>query len=172
MFTTVLKVALLALPAAYVYHRLYLKRAPEAQAPPEQPEEKKEEEKPKTIMQPPNTNLAPPKDDPFTLEQLREFDGSTTDKPIYVAIKGTIFDVSHKRDTYGKGGSYNIFAGKDASKAFGLSSLKAEDAIPDYTQLPDADKKVLNDWYDFFTKRYNVVGKVIDLPPFAVPSNL
>lgn len=88
MFTTVFKVALLALPAAYVYHRLFLKREPEAQAPPEQPEEKKEEEKPKTIMQPPNTNLAPPKDDPFTLEQLREFDGSTPDKPIYVAIKG------------------------------------------------------------------------------------
>ena len=66
-------------------------------------------------------------------------------------LAGTIFDVTHKRDTYGKGGSYHIFAGKDASKAFGLSSLKAEDAIPDYSALPEADLKVLNDWYDFFT---------------------
>lgn len=171
MFSTILKAALLALPVAYIYYHLYLK--PTAQAPPQEPEEKKEQEEQKTIMQAPRTDLAPPKDDPFTLEQLREFDGSTSDKPIYVAIKGTplllinpwsrakqnltqmpigtVFDVSHKRETYGKGGSYNVFAGKDASKAFGLSSLKVEDAIPDYSTLPEADMKVLNDWYDFFT---------------------
>ena len=39
-------------------------------------------------MQPARTDLAPPKDDPFTQEQLREFDGSDPEKPIYVAIKG------------------------------------------------------------------------------------
>ena len=49
------------------------------------------EEKPKSIMQPPRTDLAPPKDDPFTLDQLKEFDGSNADKPIYVAIKGEIY---------------------------------------------------------------------------------
>ncbi|CAL1706118.1 unnamed protein product [Somion occarium] len=127
-------------------------------------EKEEEDEKPKTIMQPARTDLAPPKDDPFTLEQLREFDGSSTDKPIYVAIKGTVFDVSHKRETYGPGASYNLFAGKDASKALGMSSLKEEDATPDYSTLPEAEMKVLNDWHDFFSKRYNVVGKVIDLP--------
>ncbi|KAI0088119.1 progesterone binding protein [Irpex rosettiformis] len=116
-------------------------------------------------MQPARTDLAPPKDDPFTLQQLKEFDGSDTDKPIYVAIKGTVFDVSHKRETYGKGGSYNLFAGKDASKALGKSSLKEEDASPDYSDLPEAELKVLNDWHGFFLKRYNVIGKVIDLPP-------
>jgi hypothetical protein len=43
----------------------------------------------KSIMQPPRTDLAPPKDDPFTLEQLKAFDGSDPSKPIYVSIKGT-----------------------------------------------------------------------------------
>ena len=47
------------------------------------------EEKPKkSIMQAENPDLAPPKDDPFTLEQLRDYDGSDSSKPIYVAIKG------------------------------------------------------------------------------------
>lgn len=59
--------------------------------------------------------LAPPKDDPFTLEQLKEFDGSDPNKPVYVSIKGTVFDVSAKRDTYGPGGSYALLAGKDGS---------------------------------------------------------
>ncbi len=43
---------------------------------------------PKSVMQPAQTDLAPPKDDPFTLEQLKEFDGTDSTKPIYVAIKG------------------------------------------------------------------------------------
>lgn len=41
-----------------------------------------------SVMSPPATELAPPKDDIFTIEQLSQFDGSTLDKPIYVAIKG------------------------------------------------------------------------------------
>ena len=64
---------------------------------------------------------------------------------------GTVFDVSHKRETYGKGGSYNLFAGRDASRALGKSSLKEEDASPDYSDLPESDMKVLNDWHSFFT---------------------
>ncbi|ETW81204.1 hypothetical protein HETIRDRAFT_46209 [Heterobasidion irregulare TC 32-1] len=121
-------------------------------------------------MQAERSDLAPPKDDPFTLDQLKQFDGSDPSKPIYVAIKGTVFDVSHKSDTYGPGKSYNLFAGKDASKALGKSSLKPEDAVPDYSDLPENEMKVLNDWHVFFTKRYNVVGKVVDLP--AAVANL
>jgi len=39
-------------------------------------------------MQPARPNLAPPKDDPFTQEQLKAFDGNDPGKPVYVAIKG------------------------------------------------------------------------------------
>lgn len=65
-------------------------------------------------------------------------------------LKGTIFDVSRKADVYGPGKSYNIFAGKDGSKGLGMSSLKSEDAVADYTDLDDKDKKTLDEWYDFF----------------------
>jgi len=41
-----------------------------------------------TIMQAPREDLIPPKDDPFTLEELKAFDGSDASKPVYVAIKG------------------------------------------------------------------------------------
>jgi membrane-associated progesterone receptor component len=123
-------------------------------------------------MQPPAENLAPPKDDPFTPEQLADFDGSDPSKPIYVAIKGAlwyhfftiiggdhwnvawtgdIFDVTHKVEVYGKGKSYNIFAGKDGSKGLGLSSLKPEDAISDYSDLGEKEAKVLDDWHSFFS---------------------
>ncbi|PIL36298.1 hypothetical protein GSI_01961 [Ganoderma sinense ZZ0214-1] len=118
----------------------------------------------KPVMQPPRTDIALPKDDPFTVEQLKQFDGTDPTKPIYVAIKATVFDVTRKADTYGKGKSYNLFAGKDASRALGMSSLKPEDAVSDFSSLSETDMKTLNDWYDFFSKRYDVVGRVIDLP--------
>jgi len=125
----------------------------------------KAQDEPKSIMQPENSDLLPPRDDPFTLGQLKEFDGSDPEKPIYVSIKGTIFDVTAKKAMYGPGGSYAIFAGKDGSKGLGMSSLKNEDAIPDYSTLPESEMKVLNDWHAFFSKRYNIVGRVTDLPP-------
>ncbi|KAH7911015.1 cytochrome b5-like heme/steroid binding domain-containing protein [Hygrophoropsis aurantiaca] len=117
-------------------------------------------------MQPPRNDLDPPKDDPFTAEELSQYNGSDPNKPIYVAIKGDIFDVSRKSDVYGPGKSYNIFAGKDGSKGLGKSSLKLEDAIADYSDLPENEKKVLDDWHTFFSKRYNVVGRITS-PPSA-----
>jgi membrane-associated progesterone receptor component len=53
-----------------------------------------------------------------------------------------------------------VFAGKDASRALAKSSLKIEDCNPEYEDLDDKEKKVLNDWYTFFSKRYSIVGKV------------
>jgi len=113
-------------------------------------------------MQAPRTDLLPAKDDPFSLAELSAFDGADPSKPIYVAIKGTIFDVSNKKDVYGPGKSYNIFAGKDGSQGLGKSSLNPEHAVPDYRDLPENEMKVLNDWHAFFSKRYNIVGRVVD----------
>jgi len=39
-------------------------------------------------MQAPREDLAPPKDDPYTTEELKQYDGSDPSKPILVAIKG------------------------------------------------------------------------------------
>ena len=63
---------------------------------------------------------------------------------------GTVFDVSPKRDVYGPGRSYGLFAGKDASRGLGMSSLRPEHAVPDYAGLSEADRKVLDDWWGFF----------------------
>lgn len=42
----------------------------------------------KPVMQSERTDLAPPKDDKYTLEELKQYDGNDPAKPIYVAIKG------------------------------------------------------------------------------------
>lgn len=103
------------------------------------------------------------------MADLSAFDGKDAAKPIYVAIKGKVFDVSAKREMYGPGAGYNIFAGKDASKGLGefisdpssedprststgMSSLDPKDAVSDYSSLTEAQVKTLDQWESFFEK--------------------
>ncbi|OAA68237.1 Cytochrome b5 [Niveomyces insectorum RCEF 264] len=53
------------------------------------------------------------------------------------------------------------FAGKDASRALAKTSTSPDDVKPEWKDLDDKEKGVLNDWVTFFSKRYNVVGKVV-----------
>ncbi|KAH8147856.1 uncharacterized protein LAJ45_07957 [Morchella importuna] len=103
--------------------------------------------------------LAPPKEDPISVEHLAKCSGANPDYPTYVAIKGTVFDVTGN-SSYAPGGAYHVFAGKDASRALAKSSVKEEDALPEWSDLSEKEKGVLNDWFTFFSKRYNIVGKV------------
>jgi len=59
-----------------------------------------------------------------------------------------------------------VFAGKDASGALAKTSTKEEDVTSEWKHLGDKEKSTLNDWVTFFSKRYNVVGKVKDATNF------
>eukprot|EP01135_Chromosphaera_perkinsii_P006608 Nk52_evm10s554 gene=Nk52_evmTU10s554 len=96
----------------------------------------------------------------FTKEELAKYNGEDESLPIYVAVKGVVYDVSAKREMYGPDCGYNVFAGKDASYGLGCSSLKPEDAHNDTSKHTEKQSKVLNDWASFFQKRYEVVGFV------------
>ncbi|KAJ4022311.1 hypothetical protein NW752_000486 [Fusarium irregulare] len=104
-------------------------------------------------------NLDPPKDDIISKEELAKANGATEGGKCYVAIKGKVYDVTGNK-AYLPGASYNVFAGKDASRALAKSSTKPEDALPEWKDLDDKEKGVLNDWITFFSKRYNIVGVV------------
>lgn len=47
-----------------------------------------------------------------------------------MAVNGTIYDVSASPQTYGPGGSYHFFAGRDATRAF-VTGCFAEDLVAD-----------------------------------------
>ncbi|CCE28204.1 uncharacterized protein CPUR_01678 [Claviceps purpurea 20.1] len=102
--------------------------------------------------------LNPPKDDPISKDELAKANG-TEGGTCYVAIKGKVYDVTGN-SAYQPGGSYNVFAGKDASRALGMTSTKPEDIRPEWHDLSEKEKETLNDWNTFFSKRYNIVGVV------------
>lgn len=66
----------------------------------------------------------------LTDDELRAYDGTDPSKPIYIALNGTIYDVSASPKTYGPGGSYHFFSGRDAARAF-LTGCFKEDQTPD-----------------------------------------
>ena len=66
----------------------------------------------------------------LTDQQLSLYNGSDPNLPVYLALNGTIYDVSAGRRIYGPGGSYNVFAGKDAARGF-ITGCFAEDSTPD-----------------------------------------
>ncbi|XP_068652978.1 probable steroid-binding protein 3 [Aristolochia californica] len=96
-----------------------------------------------------------------TEQKLKEFDGSDSSKPIYVAIKGRIFDVTAGKGFYGPGGSYCMFAGKDASRALAKMSKNEEDVCGSLDGLSEKELGVLADWENKFEAKYPVVGRVV-----------
>ncbi|KAL4934538.1 putative heme/steroid binding domain protein [Aspergillus undulatus] len=72
----------------------------------------------------------------LTPTELSAYDGTNPELPIYVAINGTIFDVSANPRMYGPGGGYHFFAGRDATRAF-ITGCFAEDLTDDITGVEE-----------------------------------
>lgn len=103
--------------------------------------------------------LAPPRDDLVSVEYLSKCTGKNEGYPTLVAILGKIYDVT-KNDVYAPGKGYNVFTGRDASRALAKSSLEESDCVDDIEGLTDEELTTLKDWNTFFSYRYNVVGRV------------
>ncbi|ORY48454.1 cytochrome b5 [Rhizoclosmatium globosum] len=93
----------------------------------------------------------------FTHAELSEFNGTDPSKPIYLALKGQVYDVSSKPQLYGPEGQMHQFAGKDCSRVYGLSA-RAEDFLVDYSSLNEQEMEALENWVSFYDLAYKVVG--------------
>ncbi|KAL9276555.1 hypothetical protein ACSQ67_025902 [Phaseolus vulgaris] len=96
-----------------------------------------------------------------TDRELRAYDGSDPNKPLLMAIKGQIYDVSTGRNFYGPGGPYAMFAGKECSRALSLLSFKPEDINGDLEGLGESELTILEDWEFKFIEKYPKVGVLI-----------
>ncbi|KAI3762470.1 hypothetical protein L1987_52900 [Smallanthus sonchifolius] len=93
-------------------------------------------------------------------EELKAYDGNDSKKPLLMAIKGQIYDVSQSRMFYGPGGPYALFAGKDASRALAKMSFEEKDLNGDLTGLGVFELEALQDWEYKFMSKYVKVGSI------------
>ncbi|KAL3699914.1 hypothetical protein R1sor_017936 [Riccia sorocarpa] len=96
----------------------------------------------------------------ITEEELRAYDGTDPEKPLLMAIKAQIYDVSRGRAFYGPGGMYALFAGKDASRALAKMSFEEKDLTGDIEGLSMYEMDALNDWEFRFMSKYPKVGQI------------
>ncbi|BAU02351.1 Membrane steroid-binding protein [Vigna angularis] len=105
-----------------------------------------------------------------TEEELKVYDGSDPEKPLLMAIKGQIYDVSQSRMFYGPNGPYALFAGKDASRALAKMSFEEKDLTGDISGLGPFELEALQDWEYKFMGKYVKVGTVKPKVPVTEPS--
>lgn len=95
----------------------------------------------------------------FTVSELanhRGIDGS----PVYLAVRGKIYDVNSSARLYGPGGPYHLFAGRDVSRSLALSSFDEATAARggDLSGLNARQLAELDAWEKKLEAKYEVVG--------------
>ena len=95
--------------------------------------------------------------------ELSKYDASDPNLPIYIALRGVIYDVSAKRDMYGtKGQGYNCFTGRDCSYALAKHSLDEESCKQtDISNLTKGEIDALDSWEANYRQKYDAVGTVV-----------
>lgn len=99
--------------------------------------------------------------DLFTKEDLKRYDGSNPDLPIYLAIIGEVFDVTKGMQHYGPGGGYAFFAGVDGTRAFITGEFNESGLIESVEGLELSQVNDIQGWRDFYHKDYLYKGKLI-----------
>uniref|UniRef100_UPI00398E936D neudesin n=1 Tax=Pristiophorus japonicus TaxID=55135 RepID=UPI00398E936D len=95
----------------------------------------------------------------FTDADLAKYNGQEENQPIYMAIKGVVFDVTLGKDFYGRDAPYNVLVGRDSTRAVAKMSLEPEDLTHDTTGLVEDELKSLDDVFDdVYKTKYPIVG--------------
>ncbi|XP_070590559.1 neudesin [Erythrolamprus reginae] len=95
----------------------------------------------------------------FTEDELARYDGRQEDEPIYIAVKGVVFDVTSGKEFYGKGAPYNVLAGKDSTRSVAKMSLDPADLTYDTTGLTEEQLRSLDETFNnVYKTKYPIVG--------------
>lgn len=94
----------------------------------------------------------------------------TANMPVYLAVRGRVFDVTPGRNFYGPGGPYQNFAGRDASRGLACGSFDEEMLTKDLhgpldtlSDLGEEEMEALRGWEERFNEKYLVVGKLVPM---------
>ncbi len=103
----------------------------------------------------------------FTPATLLPYNG-TGGKPVYLAVRSRVYDVTPGKGFYGPGGPYENFAGRDASRGLAFGSFD-EDMLTENVHGPldpldDLDEEQwesLRGWEERFMGKYVEVGRLV-----------
>jgi membrane-associated progesterone receptor component len=109
----------------------------------------------------PGASLPEAEDRDYSLAEIAAFDGSDPAKPLLIAIKDYVYDVTRGRDFYGPGGPYGMFAGKDCTRALAKMSIDPADFTGSLDRLDQDELDRLEEWIETFEGKYRRVGRLL-----------
>lgn len=92
----------------------------------------------------------------FSKEELSQFDRLPN---IFLAFLGIVYNVSTGYQHYESGATYEVFAGKDATRAFFTGNFT--ELIDDITDLDDSFLDGIDTWINFYQEKYQRIGLLI-----------
>jgi membrane-associated progesterone receptor component len=103
----------------------------------------------------------------FTPPELFPYNG-LNGMPVYLSVRGRVFDVTSGRNFYGPGGPYANFAGRDASRGLACGSFDEEMLTKDLDgpldtleDLGAEEMEAMKGWEERFEEKYLVVGRLV-----------
>ena len=95
----------------------------------------------------------------FSEAELARHDGRDADRPLLMAVRGVVFDVSEASRFYGPESAYHVLAARDASRAVARMSLAPADLTDRCEGLePEALQRLATVMRDTYLRKYPVVG--------------
>jgi membrane-associated progesterone receptor component len=111
--------------------------------------------------QAPRAPLSEAEERDYSLAEVAQYDGSDSTKPLLLAIRGQVYDVTRGRDFYGPGGPYAMFAGKDCTRALAKVSFEEELFTGSIEGLEADELEKLEEWIEMFEAKYRRIGRLL-----------
>ena len=107
----------------------------------------------------------PQHDGTVTHTALEDGDG-VDGAPVYVALRGRVYDVSAGKKFYGVGKPYHHFVGRDASRAFATGCRAEECVSADLDGLNPSQLREPDRWMEMYEThdKYTFVGTLVEDP--------
>jgi hypothetical protein len=90
--------------------------------------------------------------------------GEVAAAPLWLAVRGRVYDVTRGAKFYGPGAPYHKFVGRDATRAFGTGCTEPDCLIASLDGLDDRQLREADRWIEYYSlhDKYTFVGTLHD----------
>eukprot|EP01112_Ceratiomyxa_fruticulosa_P017516 TRINITY_DN5470_c0_g2_i5.p1 TRINITY_DN5470_c0_g2~~TRINITY_DN5470_c0_g2_i5.p1 ORF type:complete len:175 (-),score=30.87 TRINITY_DN5470_c0_g2_i5:10-534(-) len=96
--------------------------------------------------------------------ELEMFDGSDSQLPIFVSLKGKVYDVSDGPYSKKKKQQYCDLSGKEIGYAMALNQRNLAGDFTPLSTLTKEQRKTLKQVEKVYERKYKQIGQIVDLP--------